>query len=278
MSADRSCGCATPAESVELSYVYAIGRIVPRAPNISVEKEFAQAAGRNDSNGLTDQQMLQAVLSQPQNRYLARQFCYVLTIEGTDAYVLQPHFAPDTDLLAQSVRPVPNPSDLDVVIGIKGPLAPPDMCNGVSVNRLAFDQIYSFDRDTLFGSIAPPQNAKKEQVDLLNAAAQDLFDRILRAADNFGDLDEHRAMNYLAVRYDAIYRHTARLFSENYSLTGVHAVRSRLAGTRQLINVLFTYTQRDTGVREMYRVRVDVSGGFPFLDTKLEPYYEIERI
>jgi hypothetical protein len=31
------------------------------------------------------------------------------------------------------------------------------------------------------------------------------------------------------------------------------------------------------GVSERYRARVDVTGKFPFLDTRLEPYYEIER-
>ena len=46
------------------SYVYAIGRIEPRFPRTSVEKEFAQATGRAETAGLTDRQALHAVLSQ----------------------------------------------------------------------------------------------------------------------------------------------------------------------------------------------------------------------
>jgi hypothetical protein len=69
------------------AYVYALGRIEPRFPRLSVEKEYAQATGRAETAGLTDRQALQAVLSKPENRYLARQLCYVLTIEGLDTYI-----------------------------------------------------------------------------------------------------------------------------------------------------------------------------------------------
>jgi hypothetical protein len=36
--------------------VYAIGRIEARFPRLSVEKEFAQATGRAETAGQTDQQ------------------------------------------------------------------------------------------------------------------------------------------------------------------------------------------------------------------------------
>jgi len=64
------------------SYVYAIGRIEPRFPLPSLEKEFAQAAGRAETARLTDRQAFQSVLSQRQNRYLARQLCWVMTIHS----------------------------------------------------------------------------------------------------------------------------------------------------------------------------------------------------
>src|ERR1700757_2100584 len=82
-----TCGVSTqvnpPSNNMTTSaYVYALGRIEPRFPRMSVEKEYAQATGRAETAGLTDRQALQTVLSQ--NRYLARQLCYVLTIEGLD--------------------------------------------------------------------------------------------------------------------------------------------------------------------------------------------------
>lgn len=54
---------------------YALGQIEPRFLRLSVEKEYAQATGRAETAGLTDRQALQTVLSQPENRYLARQLC-----------------------------------------------------------------------------------------------------------------------------------------------------------------------------------------------------------
>src|SRR5437773_1808320 len=45
------------------SYVYALGRVEARFPRVSLEKEFAQAAGRAANNGQTDREMFQSVLS-----------------------------------------------------------------------------------------------------------------------------------------------------------------------------------------------------------------------
>ena len=65
-----------------VSYVYAIGRVEARFPNLAAEKEFAQATGRTDTAGKTDQQTFHAVLSKRENRYLVRQLCWVLTHPG----------------------------------------------------------------------------------------------------------------------------------------------------------------------------------------------------
>src|SRR5262245_51130582 len=72
--------CAGGTASMPATYVYTIGRIEARFPRLSVEKEFAQAAGRAETAGQTDQQMFHNVLSKPEGRYLARQVCWVLTI------------------------------------------------------------------------------------------------------------------------------------------------------------------------------------------------------
>jgi hypothetical protein len=147
-----SCGTAPTASggiATPPSWVYAIGNIEARFPSISVEKEVAQAIGRDKTSGLTDRQALQNVLSKPENRYLIRHCCFVMTVEGLETYILKPRDPQDLDLLVEAVRSNPSPMDLDVVIGMKGPMAPPQMCNGLMAPILAFDQIYSFDRETL---------------------------------------------------------------------------------------------------------------------------------
>lgn len=93
------------------------------------------------------------MLYQRENRYLARQLCWVLTVQGLETYLLLPRDPRDFDRLVEAIRPRPSPMDIDVVIGTRGPIAPPDFCNGLMVPIVAFDQIYSFDRDILIKAI-----------------------------------------------------------------------------------------------------------------------------
>jgi hypothetical protein len=89
--------------------------------------------GRTDTAGKTDQQIFHAVLSKRENRYLVRQLCWVLIIQGLETYLLQPRDPADIDLLVEAIRPAPSLNDIDVVIGLRGPIAPPEMCNGLMV-------------------------------------------------------------------------------------------------------------------------------------------------
>ena len=235
-----------------------------------MEKEFAQASGRGDTKGLTDQETMHSILSKKENRYLARKMCWVLMIEGLEVYILIPRDPNDIDQLIESIRPKPTREDMDVVIGIRGPIAPPDMCNGLMVPIVGFDQIYSFDIDSLIKSIPRPEKAEGE----FEPAARELLERILQMADNAGSADEHRALNYLAVRYKAIYALAADQFAKNASLTSVDVKPSALSGARDVMDVVFTFTNRQTDVEEMFCVRVDVTEEFPFLVTKLSPYFK----
>ncbi|HWW73956.1 MAG TPA: hypothetical protein VNZ44_01090 [Pyrinomonadaceae bacterium] len=272
------CGCGAAANNgapaAPPSYVFAIGRIEMRFPTIAVEKEFMQATGRASTAGLSDRQATHAVLTARDNRYIARQLCWVLTIEGLETYVLLPRDPADFDLLLEAVREDPGPIDVDVVIGLRGPVAPAEMCNGLMLPILAFDQIYSFDRDALIKAIPRPEGVAAKQEKQFRSAAGELFDRILQMADNAGATDEHRALNYLAVRYPAVYALATEAFGRNSALTRVEARPSSLSGVRKVMKVIFSFTNRETDVTEQYFVRVDVTEEFPFLVTKLSPYYE----
>lgn len=265
-----SCGGGM-AGSTPPSYVFALGRVGWRFRSSSVEKEFAQATGRAETAGLTDRQAFYEVLSQRQNRYLVRQLCWVLTIEGLETYILLPRDPADFELLVEAVRPAPSPMDIDVVIGTRGPIAPPEACNGLMVPIVGFDQLYSFDRDSLIQAIPRPETIPEEQ---FRSAGEELFERIMQIADNAGALDEHRALNYLAVRYPAIYATAADAYGRNNSLTAVEARPSRLSGTRKVVDIIFSFSNRSTDVTEKFFVRVDVTEEFPFLVTRMSPYYD----
>src|SRR5512147_1285967 len=140
--------CAGDGAMAPPSYVYALGRIEPRFPSLSIEKEFAQATGRAETAGLTDRQALHSVLSERRNRYLVRKLCWVSTIEGLETYILHPHDPADGTCWSRRCVRRRAPGDVDVVVGVRGPIAPPQLCNGLLVPIVLFSQIYSFDVDT----------------------------------------------------------------------------------------------------------------------------------
>jgi hypothetical protein len=269
-----TCGAAADSNgngATAPSYVFAIGRVEMRFPTLAVEKEFAQATGRANTKGLTDREAGHAVLSERSNRYIARQVCWILTIEGLETYILVPRDPADYEQLLEALRPQPSPLDLDVVIGMRGPIAPPEMCNGLMVPIVVFDQIYSFDRDALIKAIPRPGKTTAKE---FGPAAEELFDRIMLGADNAGSADEHRALNYLAVRYPAIYATAADAFGRNSSLTALDVQPSPLSSTRSVVDVIFSFTNRNTDVVEKFFTRVDVTEEFPFLVTKMSPYFD----
>jgi hypothetical protein len=263
--------CPTCAAGADLagtnSFVYAIGQVRPAFPSVGVEKEIAQAGGRAEGQYLTDAEVLHEVLNG--NRYLARSICYVFVVGGLETYLLRPRDPVDLQQLVDAIRPRPSPLDVDVVVGVRGPIAPPEACNGLMVPIVTVDQLYSFPRATLLDSIPRPSGVSKDR---FTATAEELLDRILQVTDNAGSRDEDRALNYLAMRYDRIFAVTAEQYGRNASLTAIDARPAAMSGARTLIDVVFTYTDRATDVAEEWAVRVDVTERFPFLATKLAPY------
>lgn len=83
---------------------------------------------------------------------------------------------------------------------------------------VVLDQIYPFQRDQLIKAIPRPQKMKEEE---FSHAAEELLGKTMYMTDNAGATDEHRASNYLAMRYLAIYAKAAEEFAEDHSLTGV---------------------------------------------------------
>ena len=64
------------------------------------------------------------------------------------------------------------------------------------------------------------------------------------------------------------------VLARNASLTGIESRPSALSGARKVLDLIIDYTNRNTGVTEKFFVRVDVTEEFPFLVTKLLPYFD----
>lgn len=80
--------------------------------------------------------------------------------------------------------------------GFGGLIANPEVCNGLLVPIVIFDQTYAFDRETLLKAIPKPKDADQK----FTQAAAEMFDRITFQIDNAGATDADRTLNYLGVR------------------------------------------------------------------------------
>ena len=101
-----------------------------------------------------------------------------------------------------------------------------------------------------------------------------MVDRIMQMTDNAGATDDHRALNYLVMRYPGIYARAAEAFAQDFSLSRLEVRPSPLSSTRNIVDVILSFTNRNTDFTEKFFVRVDVTEEFPFMVTKMSPYYD----
>ena len=252
-----------------LPFVYVLGQIEARFPNRSIEKGYVQILERSKSANFEHQQAFYSVLSQPENRYLARKLSWILTMEGVPIYILLPTGPEDLNILLEAIRPPACPLDRQVVVGRKGPVAPPEMC-GLEVPMVLVDHLYSLEYNDFIKSIRSESVTDEK----FKAIARETFLRMMQLADNIGSTDKHRALNYLSVRYPAIYVKAAEELERNFLLTSVNAIFSRLSDNRKIVSVIQSFTNKETGAVEKYFVRVDLTEEFPFIVTKMAPYYD----
>ncbi|MFI1864999.1 cyanobactin maturation protease PatG family protein [Streptomyces jumonjinensis] len=258
------------AESAGPGYVYVLGRVRAVFPDISVQREFGQVAGEAKQADATDADALYRVLTDPENRYIARQMCYVLSVQGVDTYLLEPADPMELPELLEALRPIADQRDLAVIVGYLGPVAPPGACQGLSVPVVRVEKIWAFDSKELIQAIERPAGASRKDFE---KAAGALLDRMLQLSDNAGTGPADRALNYLTVRNQEIYQKTNEEYGDGYALSAVEAVPSRLSGAQTVITAIFSYTHRQTNVTEKWSVRVGVDGLFPYPVTPLQTYY-----
>lgn len=268
----RTCGAPRNSEDTFVSnpsLIYAIGRIEPRFPTLGAEKELAQVVGKAGTAKLTDREAMHAVLSRPEYFYLVRQLCWVLTIESSDAYVVVPRDSEDIKMLLGTLRPTPRAGDIDVAVGWLGPLADGSACNGVRLPTVAPAQLYSFDVDSFVKHLSKPKDTSDQA---FAATVEEVLQRASQLADNMGNQDQHRALNYLVTRDPLLYAEVANHYAQNASLVAVKVRVSALSAIRRVMEVVLEFRNRETDALAERFVSVDVSDVFPFKLSKWAPY------
>jgi hypothetical protein len=276
----------TPAAPSRSRSIYAVGRLSPQFPSIGVEKEFIQLAGATEHRGPVERELLPRVLGEPDNRYLGRHLCWVFTAQHVDAFVVTPREGSDVGRLVDMVS---SGSDdvLHVVIGSALPVGTDSPCSGLGIPLVVAEQFFAFTLEefieALFREQAPGQEPlastasqtadRAHHDDHSRAVVRDVFLRLTRRADNLGIADEHRALNYLALRYPALYHMALQAFLDGKTLVGVD-VRHNYSLSRVVVSVRLTFRHRRDELVERYHCLVDVTEVFPFLASPLTLVYD----
>jgi hypothetical protein len=322
------CACGAPGgictcESIGSSpsrFIYVLGTVDIKFPDQSISEELETVSRSTPEIGAQRpneslRRYYWRVLSFKKDsdrtlpaRYVARQVCWVLKVEGQIAYYLSLRDLDDLpDLISCLKRPEPGVDlqpeddpedyqqgedhkqqhqDLDLFVGSSS-LNPADMCPGVTAPILAVDQLCSFKKKDILAwckktpstdVLAAPAAARRRGRAAAvagepDAPAERLFRILAQSADNLGDRDEWRALNYLAVRYKPIYEKYADMADE-YDLDSVKVATSRLWRETRIVDAVFAFRQKNTGVVQKFFVRVDVGHLFPMIINQLAEYFD----
>jgi Subtilase family/PatG C-terminal len=222
--------------------------------------------------------------AKPGPRYIARQLCWMLTVEDEPAYYLALRDWRDLDYLIACLAE-PDGDDLTLLVGSSS-LTPVEACPGVSAPVLQVEQVSPYKADDLIDwckdalASAAKQNhaptTRRRRAFLPPSLSPQelftsLFRRVVQAADNFGDTDQWRALNFLAVRCKPLYElYAQKVGTGEYLLDSIRVVPSRLWRERRIVDPVFSFVGRETGTLEKFFVRVDVTYLFPYLTKTIE--------
>lgn len=251
-------------------YVYAIGSLEARFSDTDIEKEYDQVAA---SMGVTD---IYDVLKQSSvmgslddkgadNAYLAREMEWVFTIQNMDAWQVEPRTLIELGNMVEAINPA-SKGKYTVLIGTQEPLAE----GGSDLPWVMCNRIYYFDPDAFAAEVVKRAADVGATVDAKTVT--DFFSALQQFTKNAGDGDHNRTVNYLALNYVDFYIKKAEMDAANKPFTGLTTRPSTMSGGRKLLDAILSFNDRKYGNTERYYCTVDVTGQFPFMVGKLQPY------
>jgi hypothetical protein len=254
-------------------FVYAVGRLHARFSTLGVEREYAHVADADPDAAVRTRQ-LKRVLSAPEHRYLARHMCWVFSGRSADSCTVTPR---DDNDLVQLIDLLESEEDqvVQALVGSPATGVPPTPCLGAGLPAVWPEQLLSFTMDEFISRMPGLEQGGQasDNLALRSAVVGDAFAQLTQRADNRGLSDEHRALNYLALRFPPIYHLAAQARSDGKALIGVDT-RSSRSGDRRLVAIRLIFRHPKTQLTERYHCPVDVTDVFPFLTGPLERTYD----
>jgi hypothetical protein len=243
-------------------WVYVIGDVDPRFPTLAVEKEALGAMAQVGTAGLSNDAALQKVLAAADYAYLVREMCFVLLVQEVESYILVPRNPQDYPMLVEAAK-----TELSAIIGTLGPVANPDVCNGLTVPYLIYDVIYNFDTPSLIAKLPLPAGADAGK---FRASATDIFNQIVPLIGN--GTGNERALAYLLVKDPQLYQNLFNAFNQDAQLASVEMKAAPVNSTQNLVDIIVRTQNRGSGVQSSLYARVALAAKFPYVVTYWQPY------
>jgi hypothetical protein len=108
----------------------------------------------------------------------------------------------------------------------------------------------------------------------LRQAVSKVSSHLVERTGNWGVQDEHRAANYLSVKYPGAYGLVAEAIMASKRFQGISFVSVVPHSTQRLVAVNFHFRGRSSDVSEKYQCVVDVTHPFPFMHSSLRAVYD----
>ncbi|TDF35603.1 hypothetical protein EYS14_19530 [Alteromonadaceae bacterium M269] len=265
----------------ESSFVYVVGNVNAKFPSLSLEKELYQNSlilgtklpllGQvNDDIGLEqlnrDNDLYKELfkgLSEPKNRYIAREMNWVLDNRfGEQLYDL---YVSTEDLLTQCISALGRTQSAEneqvIVIGKSNHAEVIEVSAILPVAVMPLGQLVHGDSHS-------------------NNHLQKMVKEITSLDSSSGNTDALRALNFVLYNNPKIYEKSSHLYYKSnsdgpnpsgYQLISVD-VDTLTSGDRIVANVIFTYQGINTGAFQYWYSRADITGEYPFLVTDWEQY------
>lgn len=264
-----------------LGPVLAIGRLRASFPSLGHQREYAEVAAADPDAPITGSALKQ-VIEVAENRYLARQTCWIFTVQANDVFSVVPGTDADLDELVDLLSGeddgtvhalVGEPATAPVAQGCWLPGLP--AITPVQVLSFSLDEFvstlgdnYDASRDSSAGGGNPTRDDPRYR-----ATVQDLFYRLTRRADSTGFADDDRARNFLALKDPAVYALTWDRANNGQNLIEISTRRSVRNG-RRLVGVRLSYRHHQTHLIERFQCQVDTTDLFCFKAAGLTPTYD----
>jgi Subtilase family/PatG C-terminal len=296
-----TCTCADAGPS---HFVYVLGTVDVKFPDQSISEEFQRWIEEKEKEEKEKEELQQGpnedlrhwywrILSAypKETRYIARQFCWILRVEGEPAYYLTLRDMQDFDGLIDCLGE-PNHDDLCLFVGSSS-LQLVEMSHGIKAPVLTVDQVHRFKKDDMLEKFIPetippeketlkssakkgkPKGSAQNDVPELRKRYRELYKQLFQSADNFGHTDEWRALNFLAAGgHPPVFQLCSALAHEDYNLTALPVLTSRLSawGNKRIVDAIFTFGR--AAEMKKFFVRVDVTHLFPMLVSPIAKYVD----